>query len=274
MQNVMSDKFSTITLLGAETNLASMLPVKFELNHEFTLNNYLNIFPNQVPATRPVVAYYGIGIGGCYNVDDESLSAAYNPQRMDMNLYKPIPFRCVPIDEDLTPEERSLYRLRQRATINGTEYFLYWLKKMEFNDGIKYQQQNADGTTTDYILDPSHLNPVPVKPDSNEVINTINPSVIAYVEANINIYGYEVLEYINAYYGNNIYAKISELGLYTGVDKEVQGMSGQNTPFTYTEAIFTKLYMKNTWIGTPLTDRQDAIEGVQKITTNGTLIKS
>ena len=272
-QSTISDRYDTVTLLGSEIGLASILPVDFTLRQEYTLNADLNIFPNEEITVRPKLRYYGVGINGCYNVDDSILSAAYNPQRMNMNLYHRIPFRCVPIDEDLTDEEREKYRLRQRKTINGQEYFLYWLKVIDYTGDIQFKRINpADGSEEAYELDPSYLHPTPVKPSTNLTLIKSQVNVIAYTTAVLTIEASEVLEYIKAYYeGDTRYAKISEIGFYTGVDKEVTGLTAQNTAFNYTEAIYTMLYDHATWQGTPLSHEPDKIESVYQICSNGAI---
>ncbi len=272
-QSIIADRYDTTTLLGSEIGLSALLPVNFTAKPEFTLNTDLNIFPNETITVRPKMRYFGIGIKGCYNVDDGILSAAYNPQRMNMNLYQMVPFRCVPIDEDLSDAEKASYRLRQRKTINGHEYFLYWLKVINYLSDIKFKRVNpADGSEEAYELDPSYLHPEPVKPSTDLTLINSQANIVAYCEAKLTIEASEVLEYIRTYYqGDTRYAKISEVGFYTGVDKEVSGLTGQNVAFTYTEAIYTMLYNHATWQGTPLSHEPDKIESTYQICSNGAI---
>lgn len=275
-QSTISDRYDTTTLLGSEIGLSAILPVDFTVRNEFTLNTDLNIFPEESFDTRPMLRYYGIGIQGAYNVDDGILSAAYNPQRMNMNLYHQIPFRCVPVDEDLSDAERTSYRLRQRTTINGAEYYLYWLKVINFTSDIQFKRINpSDGSEEAYELDPSYLHPEPVKPSTNLTLVDTQSNIIAYATAQLTIEASEVLEYIRAYYEGDVrYAKISELGFYTGVDKEVTGTTYQGISFNYTEAIYTMLYNHCTWLGTPLTSESDRIESTYQICSNGAITYS
>lgn len=272
-QSTIADRYDTTTLLGSEIGLGSILPVDFTMRQEFTLNTDLNIFPNETINVRPKLRYFGVGIKGCYNVDDGILSAAYNPQRMNMNLYHQIPMRCVPVDEDLSEADRANYRLRQRTTINGQEYFLYWLKLINFTSDIQFKRINpTDGSEEPYELDPSYLHPEPVKPSTNLTLINNQANIIAYCNAELVIEAAEVLEYIRVYYeGDTRYAKISEIGFYTGVDKEVTGLSGQNVAFNYTEAIYTMLYNHATWQGTPLSHEPDSIRSNYQICSNGAI---
>ena len=196
-QSTIADRYDTTTLLGSEIGLSSILPVNFTMRQEFTLNTDLNIFPNEEISVRPKLRYYGIGIKGCYNVDDGILSAAYNPQRMNMNLYQQIPFRCVPIDEDLSDIDRASYRLRQRATIHGQEYFLYWLKVINFTSDVQFKRVNpTDGSEEPYELDPSYLHPEPVKPNTNLTLINSQANIIAYCTAQLTIEASEVLVFL------------------------------------------------------------------------------
>ena len=130
MQSIVADSFDTTSLLGSQLGLSVLLPVAVEEHPELTLNNHLNIAvnANTLNGEVPKLRYFGVGIGGSYNADDSILVSAYNPARTDMNLYRLIPIRCRPVDEDLSDSERSKYRLRQRKTLaDGNEYFLYYL---------------------------------------------------------------------------------------------------------------------------------------------------
>lgn len=272
-QSTIATKFGTTTLLGSHLGLSSLLPVPFGSKKEFTLNNHFNIFPNEEITTMPKLRYVGVGINGCYNVDDTILSHAYNPSRLNMNLFSLIPIRCRPIDEDLSDAERAYYRLRQRKVLqDGNEYFLYYLKVLEFSDSIKFKKTNAlTGAEEPYELNSENLEPKPEKPNSSSLIETSSSAIVAYCESNLTIEASEILEYINIAYGDPAYAKISELGYFTGVDKQVSGLTGQNVPMNYTEAIYTTLYHHTTWIGTPLTDSSMAIDATIEICSDGSI---
>ena len=76
----------------------------------------------------------------------------------NMDLYEPIPFRCVPIENDLTPEERANYRLREIRLINGSNYCLYWLKLITYDpDTVSILQKTPSGAEDIFnIADPGH----------------------------------------------------------------------------------------------------------------------
>ena len=273
MQSTVADTFDVTTLLGAEIGLSSLLPVNFQERREFTLNNDLSVFPNDEITVRPKLRYFGLGIKGAYNADDGILQAAYNPARVNMNLFSQIPLRCVPVDEDLSDTERAQYRMRVRRTIKGQEYYLYYLKLIEFTSDIKFKRINPlDGSEEAYELDPSYLHPTPVKANTDITVVSNEDTIVAYCEARIYVTAAEVLEYIRVFYdGDTRYAKISEIGFYTGVEKEVAGVTGNNVAITYNESLYTMLYNHCTWLGTPLTHEGMYIDSVYQITSTGAI---
>lgn len=274
MESIISDSFSTTTLLGSAAVISKLLPIDYDQQKEFTLNTHLNIVPNEDMPTEPKLKYFGVGLGGAYNVDDGFLSAAYKPDRRNMNLYNLIPIRCRPVDEDLSDAERMNYRLRQRATIGGKEYFLYYLKVLNFDGGIGFKRYAVSGKEEPYELDASNLTPKPVKPKDDDLINTSSSSIIAYCNATLDLSAGEVLEYVRVKYnGDTRYAKISELGLFTGADKQITSTTGQNVPVVYTESVGTLLFNHTTWLGTTLSSEGMTMSSNFIITSTGVTIK-
>lgn len=271
MNSLIATQYNTTTLLGSQLGLSTLLPVEFESNYEFTLNNNLQIQPNVAPAQTPRLRYFGIGINGCYNATDTNLVSAYNPQRTDMNLYQLVPIRCRPVDEDLSEAERANYRLRKRVTLNGNQYYLYYLKLLSFSEGVKFKRIDpATGREEAYELNSSNLNPTPVKPSTDTVLTTDIAKIVAYCVANVNVTADEMLEYINvAYNGDARYARVSEIGFFTGDDKLVQGTTGQGVSISYTEAVYTMLYNHLTLTGAPLTNSGMSLNAPFEITSSG-----
>lgn len=271
MNSLIATQYNTTTLLGSQLGLSTLLPVEFESNYEFTLNNNLQIQPNVAPSQTPRLRYFGIGINGCYNATDTNLVSAYNPQRTDMNLYQLVPIRCRPVDEDLSEAERANYRLRKRVTLNGNQYYLYYLKLLSFSEGVKFKRIDpATGREEAYELNSSNLNPTPVKPSTDTVLTTDIAKIVAYCVANVNVTADEMLEYINvAYNGDARYARVSEIGFFTGDDKLVQGTTGQGVSISYTEAVYTMLYNHLTLTGAPLTNSGMSLNAPFEITSSG-----
>ena len=270
MQNVLSDSFDVTTLLGSRLGLASLLPLNTPSDSQFTLNRLFNVFPNEsLNGEQAKIRYFGVGIKGCYNADDGILQAAYIPKRTDMNLYNLIPIRCRPVDEDLSAAERALYRLRVKKVINGNEYFCYYLKVLNYTSTeVKTKRINiASGREEPYDLSDNYLNPVPEKPSTDTTIETSANSIISYADATIEVAATEVLEYIRVFYnGDTRYAKISELGFFTGADVEVT-VGGT----TYLESIQTQLFNHVTWLGANLTREGMTFKSTFQINSNGSI---
>lgn len=277
MQTVTSESFNVTTLLGSELGLATLLPVNFPLHREFTINQHLNIQPLTDFRSLPKLQYFGLGLKGAYNSDDENGRTAYAPNRLNMNLYHPIPIRCRPIDEDLSDAERVNYRLRQRVTLrDGNEYFLYWLKTMEFDTDIKFKRINPlTGAEEAFELSSEYLEPTPEKTDASQTTIANSSSVVAYCNARIEASAKEVLEYIRVEFEGDVRKSFpTEIGFFTGVDVTVEGVTGQNVAVTYTEALYTMLYHHCTWLGSSLTHEGQNIDTIFEITSNGTITEA
>ena len=272
MNSLIATSYDTTTLLGSKLGLTSLLPIQFESNYEYTLNNHLQIQPNVPPAAVPKLRYFGVGINGAYNANDQNLISVYNPQRTDMNLYQLIPIRCRPVDEDLSEADRANYRLRVRSRLNdGQDYFLYYLKVLNFSEGVKFKRIDpATGREEPYELNATNLQPRPIKPSTDTVLSSDTAEIVAYCPVTLNISADEVLEYINVQYqGDSRYARISELGFFTGDDATVSGSTGQGASISYTEAIYTMLYNHLTWQGASLTNSGMSLSAPFEITSSG-----
>lgn len=272
MKSLVATSYDTTTLLGSQLGLSTLLPLNFDLDYEFTLNNHLQIQPNVAPDSMPRLRYFGVGINGSYNANDQNLISVYNPQRTDMNLYTLIPIRCRPVDEDLSEAERANYRLRTRAMLqDGNEYFLYYLKVLEFTQSVQFKRiDTATGREEPYELNAANLNPTPVKPATDVVLSSDTAEIVAYCPVTLTVSANEVLEYINVQYsGDTRYARVSEIGFFTGDDKKVQGSSGQGVQITYTEALGVTLYNHMTWQGASLTNAGMSMVAPFEITSSG-----
>lgn len=235
------------TILGITRELYAYSGLNPVYDLASSLNAKYQIGQTLAPTALPAIGYFGIGIGGCYNVDSGNLSQPYPVLTTNMDLYTPIPFRCVPIEQDLTPLERASYRMRVQKTINGSAYFLYYLKT------ITYNQTTVRLTATDpvtalqspYTLDYTNLNPTKPTVSTLGTITSTATEVNASVTSTLLLTGAEVTEAINVLYAGDLrYAKISEIGLYSGQDQ-----SFTNGSVTYTEAMLAQLNMQYTWLG-------------------------
>ena len=235
-----------IRQLEADTGLAPTYDISSTLNAKYGVSQSV------VPTSLPTVGYFGIGIGGAFNVSSGNLSQPYPVLTTNMDLYTPIPFRCVPVEQDLTSVERAMYRIRVRRTISGADYFLYYLKLLSYNQTTAQLTETnpITGLQTPYTLDYANLTPAHPIVNSSGVVTSTATEVNVSVTCTLPLTGTEVTEVINVLYGGDLrYAKISELGLYSGQDKVISGVDGNGNPISYTEAVLAQLNTQYTWLG-------------------------
>lgn len=209
-----------------------------------TLNFKYNNNATLVPQDSIKIAYFGIGMRGYKNLNDENLSAPYVPSAKNMDLYQPLPFRVVPVGDDLTPAEKSKYRMRVLKVVDGAQYWCYYLKKISFIDNRVNIIQTNLATSVETILselDQNDLNPIPLNTTAEGTITSTDKLSVA-LTATVQITGTEVIEAINVLYGGNLLkASVSEIGIYMGEDQMVTMNDGVGGVFNGTEAIFTSL---------------------------------
>ena len=240
------------TLLGTIRQLYAYSGLTPVYDTSATLNAKYGVAQTLTPTSLPPIAYFGIGIGGCFNVSSGNLSQPFPVLATNMDLYIPIPFRCVPVDQDLSSTERSLYRMRVRKTINGSDYYLYYLKTITFNQST-VQLTETDPVTalqSPYVLDYSNLNPVQPTMSSTGTMTSSAAEVKASVTSTLQITGAEVTESINVLYNGDLrYARVSEIGLYSGQDRSITGTDVNGNPISYVESVLAQLNMGCNWNG-------------------------
>lgn len=246
--------YATKVLLPGKLELCQMLPVTFEPDMNTTLNYKYGVFPGVKPVEPTKIRYFGYGIRGRYIVNDDALTAAYKPLADEMNLYQQIPFRLVPADEDISAAEKTKYRMRVKTTIGGVSYIAYYLKMIDIEDKVRYTR--IDPKTNEeipYELDPSKLNPIPVKLNDSGTTDATIQEIKASVKGKVTITGKEVVEAINVLFKGDLrYAVVSEFGFYTGEEKLVDDVTSTGVNFSYTESIYTQLAIKSTFNGIDL----------------------
>lgn len=239
---------SKTTILGSLNNLEALLPISSKEEKETTLNYHYNIFPNEPKPADLKLRYFGVGIQGTYLLNDEGVNAPLFPKQTDMNFYTPLPLRCVPFNEDLTPSERAQYRMRYVFEKNGQQYVAYYLKPIIFPSGVKITRVNAATLIEEpYELDSANLSPVPTKPSVDDTTGSLGnrDEINVSVAMDLSISGKEILEAVNVMYdGDILKGAVSEYGLFTGADKLVSTLDSDGVNFQYTEAIYTQMFLK------------------------------
>lgn len=261
---------SVTTVLGMLNQFHSFSSLSYQPNTETTINSKYNLNKDVIPSVVPILKYFGIGIKGFKNTDDETGAQAYRPKASNMDLYIPVPIRCVPVENDLTSTERQKYRMRIRQTFNGNDYFCYYLKMLTFPNGkVDMIQETPDGVTSNYALNPANLTPTPPALDTGTIINSNR--VIVSVTGQVDLTGAEVLEAIDVIYAGDLSkARISELGFYTGEDRWVDGneiLTGTNSG-TNREAIYVQLAKHACSLGVDLSQAGNTLSSKVKFAHN------
>lgn len=260
-----TNEYVVKTILKMNLEQISSIPIQGINAPQSTINYKYQVYHSLEAQSIPMVRYFGIGIRGFYNADDENLGTPFQPEGDELDLYTPIPLRCVPVDQDLSTSERSQYRMRVRKVINGEAYYCYYLKTIRIVDNqVKIERTDpVTGTTEPYEISSSKLNPVPTIPETSGTQSGVITEVNVTSRIGLNILGSEVLEVINAMYDGDLRrARISEFGLYTGEDQNVTGYDANGVEFPYTESIYTQLAYKICNTGYTVTNPSDDINRV------------
>lgn len=250
------------TILGVTRELEARTGTPPRNDLQTTLNHKYGVQPDLTPTSGTRVLYFGVGINGRATVDDGFLTKPRPVKTTNMDLYLPVPIRCVPVEQDLTPSQRINYRMRRVETIGGDNYACYYLKRLAYTDEeVRYSQIDTNGVEIDYAIDYSNLTPTPPAPPLNGVVTDPASEVNISVTANVHLTGEELIEGITVKYDGNLdYAVVSEIGLYSGEDRVVSAVDYLGTSFTYTEAILAQLACHFTWNGMDMANPQAILD--------------
>lgn len=261
---------STTTIKPLENAKETLLGMTLALEQRFgcvprndkstTLNTKFNVFKDRLPLQPRLVKYFCWGVGGRQN-DTSALSSAQFALGTNMAPYLIRPFRAVPFETDLTADERANYAMRQVRTINGIQYCLYYLKKIDFTQSeVQYIRTDpASGVITEYALDYAGLNPVPPPSDDNGVITDVADEVSVVLPGTLVITGREVFESMAVIDGGDPrFAIASEVGFVSASTESVTTTDFNNRPFSYDEAIMAQMVDHYNWVGQPFVSETDS----------------
>jgi hypothetical protein len=176
-----------------------------------------------------------------------------------MGLYQQIPFRVVPVEQDLSPDARAQYRMRVPMILgNQQKYVAYYLKLLEYpQNTIEITKSSANGTQVPYQISYANMHPTPPAPAIDGVITPTEDDVNVSTHLRATILGSEVMEVINAMFGGDTsYARVTEYAFYSGEDQVMTTTDYTNTSFQYTEAICAQMNVHRTFNGVTLDDPQ------------------
>lgn len=246
----MSSQIISRTIYGAKLQTASLLGLPYVADPNSTLNEAFDLFKNEPRPNDayPYMTYYCIGFGGHrpeVGANSIPYMAPIKHRTRDANTFEPIPFLIRPVDEDLTSAQRDNYGMRVRKTINGDEFFCYYLKKIDLStvepEMIQTIKDGQTITNTPFAPEVTDLTPTPPAVDPGQSTTTTGEffSVaatidIAFSDADVA----ELREVAEVMFSDSNMAIISEVGLVTAHPKTVTGenASGDLT-VNYVEAL-------------------------------------
>jgi len=263
-----------VTLLG-NYNMSSNFvgDLTYLVMPETTLDSHYGIHLDAIRSvpTYPQLRYFGIGVKGYHNTDTNTGRSINVPTADRMNLYRQIPFRCVPVEQDLTWAEREKYRFRVVETINGTQYACYYLKKITYSPAkASFIKKDASGVEDVLMLDPTKG--FTDEPPSIQVGGLATSNLITgltRVTGNCIVEGKEIAEAAAIKYSNDDVAfVISECGYYTGCEWWVDdnetllgevSVTGRPASAVGREAVYVQLAAMECTLGDDLSDPASSI---------------
>lgn len=230
-----------------------------------SMNERLNVQKDAKapPGTYPFFKYWVIGDKGHVNRIDATDNETYIDEAKhhgdDAAPFRPIPFVMRAEGNDLTPEERAQYCLRRMEDgPDNKRYWCYYGKPIPNMESITPKVEYTtviDGVENTREYETSNANLYPqqsvIPPDGQLTTNSAVLTVVAGVT--IEFTAKDAQELMNVarlrYNGNEKRAVISEIGLCTGVDADIQTETDGGAPIKFKEAI-------QVWIATFITTFQ------------------
>lgn len=238
----------TNTLWGIELANDRRHGLPYRVAQYTTLNEKLGFRDTDVlgPEDRPVLRYLAVGNKGhrtttSGNGIDLPIPVPHLPDHAA--LYNQIPFAARPVNNDLTAGERAGYAGRTRNTVDGQDYYFYWLKRMS-NEGlesISLSNTYVDGVrvTAPYTPTADSLNPTPPLLPPDGAVSTSGEFLSNSVTIDAGLDEADVRELYNVakiLYGDESYALVSEMAFCHGVDRVINVETTQGS-FNFLEAI-------------------------------------
>lgn len=244
----------TRTVYGShvQTCLFFGKPVTFKDNS--TLNQKFSILHDTLPSTTDRIALGGLVWGNRGHrmeagADGIPRNQIVQHRATDAGLYGQMPFALREINNDLTAAQRANFALRRQESHNGTLYWAYYMRRLDatgLTPNMYYTEVTA-GTggepvenITAFVPTAANLSPTPPA-ISNTGTNVISADYVSSrAHLTIKLTEADVAEMLNVakvIYGDESYAIISELGLCTFANKQINAPSYGGGTFSFSEAI-------------------------------------
>lgn len=244
----------TRTVYGShvQTCLFFGKPVTFKDNS--TLNQKFSILHDTLPSTTDRIALGGLVWGNRGHrmeagADGIPRNQIVQHRATDAGLYGQMPFALREINNDLTAAQRANFALRRQESHNDTLYWAYYMRRLDAT-GLTpnmYYTEVTSGTggepvenITAFVPTAANLSPTPPA-ISNTGTNVISADYVSSrAHLTIKLTEADVAEMLNVakvIYGDESYAIISELGLCTFANKQINAPSYGGGTFSFSEAI-------------------------------------
>lgn len=232
-------KTITRTVYGSRLNTAIIQGLPFDVVPFTTLNEKLGINKDasvHIPqGYYPRLKYLCIGNGGHEMTISNGITKVGVRQHhsTDAAPFSMIPFIMRETNNDIPPDQRAQYGLRKMEEVNGTTYISYYLKRLDFSKS-KIEMwltsvENGVKSTIPFVPNAANLNPVP-QVISNQGINVIDGKYVEVtnqVEIIFTPEDCQELRHVSSVlYNDEELAIISEFGLVSGLNKQVQIVQG------------------------------------------------
>lgn len=209
---ILYSSHNTTVLGGRIAQLEELFGITKNKDQHLLLNDVLGISHSETDnvltsnTIKRACNYFMVGNGAA---STSVPGKFYSAKNYETKLYSAIPFRFVPLADDLSISERANYRMRKVETINGVQYVGYYCKK--FDPGTVILEYNSSSYT------PVESHTVPV--DENDSTHPLRGgSVLTYISFSVSITEEELKEYFQVKYGNTNDCAMSEVGLVYAAD--------------------------------------------------------
>jgi len=188
------------------------------------------------------VNYFCIGNGG--EVSGVQY-AIHDVKNWETRLYNMVPFRCVPVNNDLTPTERAKYRIRKRIKIDngsGKEDYYYAYYAKVFDPG----KINSKAGDIEYVPEVRDSNPY-VGSAEGHSMSAHNSEI--FIQFDLEIEENEFKEFYRLLHNDSLTgARLTELGLISGL--EGTAPDNANHKEIYDATLFAKLVHEPVFLST------------------------
>lgn len=242
-------KFVTSHIMGIRLQNIKLLGLPYTPVDHTTLNELFDVQSGVVApnGVAPTMQYLAIGDGGHQDAttsDGLSYPMLVNHGPRDCALINHIPFVLREVTDDLGSAQQSQYGLRKAVTINGTNYYAYYLRKIDLTNVNVDLLQNtvSDGTTTStpWVPTTANLHPNPVLPSSTGVVTASGDYVSVQTILTVTLSESDIAELLNVaqiMHGNSNAAIISEAALVAGTPMPISAQSSGGGTITITEVV-------------------------------------